>query len=101
MKRPGLTLVMIALPIVMGGCARELSLTDTVGVDPLGREAVAVCYSASVSTRQDVIDFALKACPKGTRSIGILEHDTLLNNCPISKKNRVVFQCQGYPVNRP
>ena len=81
--------------VIIAGCMRDPSLTNISDIRRSGEVLVGICYSAEVSTRQEVIDFAFKHCPEGSRNMTIYQHDTLLNDCPIVKKNRIVFQCRG------
>ncbi|RED53610.1 hypothetical protein [Aestuariispira insulae] len=91
--------VPLSLGLILSSCANEPSITESYGVDsPGGNLLVSVCYSATNTTRQEIENLAAKSCPAGTTGISVAGHNTLLNQCPLSKKNRVTFECHGYPV---
>lgn len=88
----------LAAAICAGGlaaCANDPGLTDTVDARPTpdGMKTVAVCYNASNTTRDAVAEIASNACPEETSRLQVWDHDSLLNACPLTKKNRVVFLC--------
>ena len=87
----GLTL----LAVILAGCARAPSFTN---IDPwIDRDgeipAVAVCYSEAETTREQVMAFALAGCPEEQRALTLLDEDSVLNNCPLVKRNRITFAC--------
>lgn len=59
-------------------------------------EKVAVCYSASASTRETVIKAAAELCKEPGSTVDIVTEDFYLNDCPLLKKRRAVFVCR-YP----
>ena len=84
--------------LLLAACANEPSLTDSYGVETTASgKLVSVCYAADNTTRDEIRKIAAGACPAGTTGLSVADHTTLLNKCPLSKKNRVTFQCHGYP----
>jgi hypothetical protein len=59
-------------------------------------EKVAVCYSASASTRETVMKAAAELCKEPGSTVDIVTEDFYLNDCPLLKKRRAVFVCH-YP----
>jgi hypothetical protein len=58
-------------------------------------EKVAVCYSASASTRETVMKAAAELCTEPGSAVDFVTEDFYLNDCPLLKKRRAVFVC--YP----
>lgn len=56
-------------------------------------EKVAVCYSASASTRETVMQAAAELCKEPGSTIDFVTEDFYLNDCPLLKKRRAVFVC--------
>jgi len=82
--------------LFVSACADPPSVTETSGTRTSELETVAFCYSGQATTRDQLFAMALEQCPDGTRRAEVWEHDTFFNNCPLTKKNRVTFQCVGY-----
>lgn len=83
--------------LLVSACAREPSLTSVEAwrVNSNSQsKLVAVCYSPEVSTRAQVAAVVVNQCPAETQSLTVLEDSALLNNCPISKRYRVTFECE-------
>lgn len=59
-------------------------------------EKVAVCYSASASTREAVMNAAAELCKEPGSTVDFVTEDYYLNDCPLLKKRRAVFVCH-YP----
>ncbi|MDF1749035.1 MAG: hypothetical protein P1V34_09205 [Alphaproteobacteria bacterium] len=78
---------------VLSGCAEPPTQTGTAATPATNDPVVAICYSASNTTREALAEMALKLCPKGTQRVDVWDHDTFFNDCPINKKNRVTYRC--------
>lgn len=79
---------------LMIGCANAPSITTSDGVkEGAPGRIVSVCYNASNATRQDIAALAREECPNPASGLSVWDHDSLFNNCPISKRNRVTFVC--------
>ncbi|MAO91656.1 MAG: hypothetical protein CMM78_10855 [Rhodospirillaceae bacterium] len=91
---PGKLLIAVALCAgVLSACAEPPTTTGTLAT-PLSKDPrVALCYSASNTTREALAELALEACPDETRRVEVWDHDTFFNDCPINKKNRVTYRC--------
>ncbi len=93
-RRATLPAAALGVMVLLAGCARDPSITSS---DPWHERpnttAVSVCYSASVSTRQQVEALALSHCPASQPVLRLLDEDNFLNDCPLSKRNRVTFLC--------
>jgi len=57
---------------------------------------VAVCYSAYVSTPEQVSKAAAELCKEPDTPVELWRDDLVFNDCPFSKKRRAVFSCK-YP----
>lgn len=86
-------LVSLVLPMVLAACASEPAETHASATRFSQSPKVAICYSAKASTEAQIRSMALKSCPEGTRGVELWDHDTLMNDCPMSRKNRVTFLC--------
>lgn len=88
--------LLIAVALCAGAlsaCSEPPALTGTAAT-PLSKDPlVGLCYSASNTTREDLAQLALEACPDETRRVEVWDHDTFFNDCPINKKNRVTYRC--------
>ena len=87
------SLLALAVVGLLAACAERPSLTDSEPTARSDYPIVSFCYSSQTTTREELASMALEACPEGTRRVSVFDHDTLFNNCPISKKNRVTYQC--------
>lgn len=85
----------LAVGGLLAGCANDPTVTNTNDTRPApkGMKTVGVCYNADNTTREAVGAVALKACPEGTAKLSVWDHDQLMNACPLTKVNRVVFVC--------
>jgi hypothetical protein len=61
--------------------------------DEMRDRAVAVCYAASASTREDLEAAAKENCPEPGSSVAFRSEDLVFNDCPMVKKRRAVFLC--------
>lgn len=88
------TCLAVASIILLSACAREPSFTS---VEAWRQNAtsntVAICYSPEIATQDQLATLAVTKCPANTQSLRVIEDSALLNNCPISKRFRVIFQC--------
>lgn len=57
---------------------------------------VAVCYSARVSTAEQVAKAAAEFCAEPDTPVELWREDLVFNECPLFKKRRAVFSCK-YP----
>ncbi|NMM44211.1 hypothetical protein HH303_06965 [Rhodospirillaceae bacterium KN72] len=87
------SILALAVAGLLAACAEKPSLTDSDMPATSDYEVVAFCYSSKTTTREELASMAMEACPEETRRVSVLDDDTLFNNCPISKKNRVTYQC--------
>lgn len=79
---------------LLAGCANEPTITDTTGTKPAPGQVVALCYNASNTSRSELATLALEQCQTGATGVTPWEHDSLMNNCPITKRNRITFLCR-------
>ena len=82
--------------LLAAGCAREPS--QTAPDDWQLRQdqtVVSVCYSAAVSTQDQIESFAQTLCPAAEPVVRLIDHDNFLNDCPLSKRNRATFVCSA------
>lgn len=79
--------------LLLAGCAEAPSETDTNGVRPTDYPIVALCYSSRNTTREELAALAMELCFEGTSRVEVWDHDGILNNCPLTKKNRVTYRC--------
>ena len=87
-------ILMVALSTgLLAGCAGTPSQTGTEGTKAAAEQVVAFCYTGQTTTREALAQMALQACPEGTLRVDVWDHGTLLNDCPVSKKNRVTYRC--------
>ena len=94
MIRPFVPVLCLAGVLLLAACAREPSRTETdVWQQRPGESVVSVCYSAAVSTREQVEAYAQSYCPAAKPLVNLIDHDNFLNNCPLSKRNRATFLC--------
>jgi len=54
---------------------------------------VAVCYSAHVSTPEQVSVAAAELCSEPNTPVRLWRDDLVMNECPLFKKRRAVFIC--------
>ena len=85
----------MALAVVglLAACAEKPSLTNNDATAATDFDVVSFCYSSKTTTREELASLALNACPAETQRVSVWDHDTFFNSCPISKKNRVTYQC--------
>ena len=57
--------------------------------------AVAVCYSAYVSTPEQVMAAAAELCREPDTPVALWRDDLVFNDCPLFKKRRAVFTCNS------
>lgn len=57
--------------------------------------AVAVCYSAHVSTLDEVAAAAAALCREPDTPVTLWRDDLVFNDCPLFKKRRAVFTCMS------
>jgi len=82
--------------LLLAACAREPSETGPdVWQEVSGEPVVSVCYSAAVSTREQIEAYAQSLCPIAKPAVELIDHDNFLNNCPLSKRNRATFLCKA------
>ena len=56
---------------------------------------VAVCYSAQVSTPEQVSAAAAELCKEPDTPVELWRGDFVFNDCPFFKKRRAVFACKA------
>jgi len=86
---------LLLVTVLVAGCARSPSITQTdewVRARAPG-PTVSVCYSATESTREQVMALALGECAEDRRALTLIGEDSALNDCPILKRRRVTFAC--------
>ena len=85
---------LLTMTVLLSACARDASITssDVWHAGP-NETAVSVCYSASVSTREQVLALAADACPVDKPVLRLIDEDSFLNDCPLSKRIRATFLC--------
>lgn len=93
MKNAATLLFAFGATVVLAGCADDPSVTNSNAVNQTGIPTVSICYSGQTTTREDLAGLAMENCPEGTQRVSVWDHDTFFNDCPISKKNRVTYQC--------
>jgi hypothetical protein len=85
--------------LALAGCAsiagdpERTTLPYDVPYDERGR-LVAVCYSAHVSTVEQVSAAAAEFCGEQDTPVTLWREDLVFNDCPIVKKRRAVFACR-------
>ena len=80
--------------LLLSACAQDASVTDSdVWHMRQNETSVSICYSAAVSTREQVEALAASQCPAERPAIRLKDEVTFFNNCPLSKRNRVTFLC--------
>jgi hypothetical protein len=85
---------LLSMAVLLSACARDASLTSSdVWHAGQNQTAVSVCYSASVSTREQVLALAAEACPVDKSVPTLIDEDSFLNDCPLSKRIRATFLC--------
>lgn len=95
MNKRGFSAPVLGSLFLLAACARAPSETEPDIWQLRGDEpVVSVCYTAAVSTRQQVEAFAHSLCPAGYSGVELIDHDNFLNNCPLSKRNRATFLCE-------
>ena len=84
-----------ALTLLLGlsACAGDPIVTNSDVIKRTDQPTVSICYSTETSTEQSLRELALKECPVDTSNVQVWDHDTFMNDCPISNKNRVTFMC--------
>ena len=88
--------LVVLLCLVVAGCAREPSQTTSDDWQlRQGQNVVSVCYSAAVSTQDQIESFAQTLCPAAEPFVRLIDHDNFLNDCPLSKRNRATFVCSA------
>ena len=92
---------MLAVLSGLAGCASvagDPERTDVPHDAPYAMRSrmVAVCYSAQVSTPEQVTTAAAALCREPDTSVTLWREDLVLNGCPFFKKRRAAFSC-NYP----
>ncbi|RVU37939.1 hypothetical protein EOI86_01135 [Hwanghaeella grinnelliae] len=88
------TMTFLAVMVLMTACARDPSITTSdVWHSGPNQTAVSVCYSASASTREQVEAVAAEGCPVEKPILRLIDEDSFLNDCPLSKRIRATFLC--------
>lgn len=93
MKNARTFLVFAPVALLLAGCADSPSLTNSDAVNRTDLPTVSLCYAGQTTTREALAALAMENCPDGTSAVQVWDHDTFFNDCPISKKNRVTYQC--------
>lgn len=78
---------------ILLGCAEEPTPTDTPVIQGQDYKIVSLCYTGKNTTREALAEMALALCPPDSVQVVVFDHDTFLNNCPLSKKNRITYRC--------
>lgn len=87
-------LSMLVLP-ALAGCAEAPDPTNSVATKRSDLPVVSICYTGRAATQAELRQMALDRCPAGTPGVTLWDHDTFFNDCPLSRKNRVTYQCQA------
>jgi len=92
---------MLAALLGLAGCASiagDPERTDVPHDAPYAMRSrmVAVCYSAQVSTPEQVSSAAAALCNEPDTPVTLWREDLVLNSCPFFKKRRAAFSC-NYP----
>ena len=56
-------------------------------------QVISICYSASTTSRNDIIEIAVKECVKKESKLKFWRQDRMFNECPVFAKIRVSFLC--------
>lgn len=90
-------IALLAAPLlILVACSEPPALTDPSDAKPSDGNLVGLCYTGTTTTREKLAALALEMCPEGTARVEVWDHDTFLNSCPISRKNRVTYRCLPY-----
>ena len=83
-----------ATAVLLSACAQEPSITASdVWHEAYDETVVSVCYSASAATREQVVALAASRCPAVKPAVRLIDEDSFLNDCPLSKRKRATFMC--------
>jgi hypothetical protein len=97
MKHAASALFLLSLAVpALAGCADLPAETESLGSARTDAPVVSLCYTGKTATREALRLQALALCPEGTGRVSVWDHDTFFNNCPLSRKNRVTYQCLAY-----
>lgn len=92
----GFLICLLTAATGLSGCTDLPAETESFGTQRSDLPVVSLCYTGKNTTREALRQTALSLCPEGTSQVSLWDHDTFFNDCPLSRKNRVTFQCVSY-----
>ena len=94
MRLSASVVTLLGLGAVLAACANEPSITRSeVWHEQRGATVVSVSYNGRSTTREAVETLAAGACPVEAPAVTVIDHSSMLSDCPMTKRNRVTFQC--------